>query len=92
MELEELRPHDFPEYLWRWFADSQKPLVRSRFERYPEPRRSEVIRHILTMDVCKDGDRAAEEPMFRALMLANIVSFFHVDDDNTDRISMLNVA
>jgi len=82
------RPEEFPIELWTCVFDSQKILVKNRWDSYkskcnPQERLHDVIQQILKIDISKENlSRAAEEPFFRAQCLANLHIYAHPDTLN----------
>jgi transposase InsO family protein len=83
-ELEELRPEDFPKELWKYVMDLQKPLVKDRFAKFPDPIRTQLISDIMEKLDIYDIKDAKE--FFRAQALANIDVMGHPDPSNPPTI------
>jgi len=74
-----LRPDDFPEDLWSYVLDDQKPLVADRFALFPAARRAELINELLKdLDIStKQGVKL--ERFMRAQAIANLDTFGYPD-------------
>ena len=74
-----LRPDDFPEELWPYVLDDQKPLVAARFALFPPARRADLIKELLEeLDIStKQGVKL--ERFMRAQALANLDTFGYPD-------------
>ena len=83
--MDELRPEEFPEELWKYVFDSQKVLVHDRWKVFkekcsPPERLQEVIQQIMKIDISvENSSRIAEEPYFRAQCMANLHIYAHPD-------------
>jgi hypothetical protein len=63
----EKRPSMFPEELWKYVMDSQKDLVRERWDKYSEERLAVVMKGILDVMISTEGEsRVMDIPLFRA--------------------------
>ena len=82
------RPEEFPLDLWHYVFDSQKILVKERWNKFkdkcnPPERLHDVIKQIMKIDISKENlSRIAEEPYFRAQCLANLHIYAHPDPSN----------
>ena len=82
------RPDEFPLDLWHYVFDSQKILVKERWNKFkdkcnPPERLHDVIKQIMKIDISKENvSRIAEEPYFRAQCLANLHIYAHPDPSN----------
>ena len=74
-----LRPDDFPEELWPYVLDDQKPLVAARFALFPAARRADLIKELLEdLDIStKQGVKL--ERFMRAQAIANLDTFGYPD-------------
>ena len=74
-----LRPDDFPEELWIYVLDDQKPLVAARFALFSPERRADLIKELLTdLDIStKQGVKL--ERFMRAQAIANLDTFGYPD-------------
>jgi len=79
------RPEEFPLDLWYNVFDSQKVLIKDRWETFkskcnPPERLHDVIKQVMKIDISKENpSRIAEEPFFRAQCLANLHIYAHPD-------------
>ena len=82
------RPEEFPLDLWYNVFDSQKALIKDRWETFkskcnPPERLHDVIKQVMKIDISKENpSRVAEEPFFRAQCLANLHIYAHPDPSN----------
>ena len=85
-EDESDKPEEFPSEYWRYVQDSQKPLVKARYERYAanKERLKELVLDLLTIDVC--AERPLGVPYVMAQCLANLSRYYQVDDDNPELV------
>ena len=79
------RPEEFPLDLWSYVFDSQKVLIKERWDKFkakcnPPERLHDVIAQIMKIDISKENpSRIKEEPYFRAQCLANLHIYAHPD-------------
>jgi len=87
-DMLEQRPEEFPLDLWHYVFDSQKVLIKNRWDTFkskcnPPERLQEVIKQVMKIDISKENlSRKAEEPYFRAQCLANLHIYAHPDPAN----------
>ena len=67
----DLRPEAFPEDLWPYVMNDQKPLVRGRWNGYDQDTIGEEVAHLLT-ELKVSPERQYAQPYFRAQALANL--------------------
>lgn len=85
--LPDLRPPLFPEDLWPLVSDSQKPLVKGRWNQYPEERILACIPIIYSIKVCEETPTRKEQaPLIRAFLFANIDAICFIDPLNPPTI------
>jgi hypothetical protein len=83
----EKRPALFPEELWPLVMDSQKDVVRSRWDQYSADRLVVVMKGITDVMISNEGEsRKLDIPLFKAQLYANIDRFGHPDPSNPPRI------
>lgn len=81
--MEDLRPRLFPAEYWKYVPDSQKPLVKERWDKYPDDRIPRCLEEINQIAICQDSPARKEQaPLFKAIALANINAICHVDPMN----------
>ena len=69
------KPDDFPEELWKYVLDSQKPLVAARFALFPTDVRQDLLKEITEkLDISTTFGNELERFM-RAQALANLELF-----------------
>ena len=73
-------PEMFPQELWKYVQDSQKPLIKQRWSIYTNERLTEIIADLHTIDICKSRKNAF--PYFKAQAFANISRYYHADELN----------
>ena len=83
-EMAQMRPTDFPEKYWKYVFDTEKPLVKERWDTFnntaSKERLQEVIQQIKSIDISKETtSRKLEEKYFRAQCFANINRYAHPD-------------
>ena len=73
------KPDDFPEELWKYVLDSQKPLVAARFALFPTDVRQDLLKEITEkLDISTTFGNELERFM-RAQALANLDTFGYPD-------------
>ena len=78
------RPSFVPEEVWKYISDVQKPLVASRWAKYPLERRQTIIHDIDKIDIC--AERPKQRPYIRGLVWANIDAYYHVEEEDPPTI------
>jgi RNase H-like domain found in reverse transcriptase/Integrase zinc binding domain/Reverse transcriptase (RNA-dependent DNA polymerase) len=80
------KPEEFPSQYWKYVQDSQKPLVRSRYERFisNKTRLKELVQDLLTIDICKERPKGF--PYVIAQCLANLSRYYQVDEENPELV------
>lgn len=83
----ELRPEAFPIEYWPYVMDSEKLKCSEEYQQYEPTYLATVIDSILHMDICTEKIRhKLEEKLFRALCLARVRTFAHIDKENPPNI------
>ena len=80
----EFKPDLFPPELWKYVADRTKPLVLSRWAKFPPERLAIIVEDLGHIDICKE--RPASLPYMKAQVFANIDAYYHVDEDNVPNV------
>ena len=86
-----MKPQLFPDSLWDYVFDSEKPKVMQRWSKFNEQaspgRLAEVIKQIDNIDISKENpERSVEANFFRAQCYANINRYAHPDLNNIPKM------
>jgi hypothetical protein len=74
-----LKPDDFPDDLWQYVLDDQKPLVAARFALFPANVRADLLEELLTKLDISTKQGVTLERFMRAQAIANLDTFGYPD-------------
>ena len=74
-----LKPDDFPDDLWQYVLDEQKPLVAARFALFPANVRADLLEELLTKLDISTNQGVTLERFMRAQAIANLDTFGYPD-------------
>jgi hypothetical protein len=74
------RPPEFPIHLWKYVANSTRPLVQARWDIYEPQRLAEILEQAKTADI--EPTRPNQRPYWEAFVFAHLDRFFRPDEDN----------